>query len=404
MVNKTYVTTREKLVSIFQKILTYINNHLVNPNHSEYKKAIDTIIKQFHIFASPISINEHTDEEENIFTLTMNDGNNLLLYCCKKNIPRLCNYIIEYYGDMFDIGAINHAKETALIISIQNNMFDVAKNLISCSGLDDFTEPNIGQIDNNDKNALDYMLNKVKVDENDKIREDENAIIIDNNDLMADLFKFYLDSLKYTQIRIGSITEYETAHEDGILENYIEIFCKDFYFWKKVFEDNFLLSDKHKNIVKFNKKFCKEKKTAKSSINTGKKFTGRKTKTNVELPNASVFFSEPIHTRRRNNYDVYNNQPYEIIPLRHIDVHKDDYGDDYVERNPIRNQPNLPVYFPPSKNNTTQKRLHSADRKSKSPKNRDPNIEKEFSLGGRKSRSKKTRKNRKNKKTRKSTK
>jgi hypothetical protein len=396
MANGSFITTREKLVLIFQKILKYINNYLVNPNDSKYEKSIDTFIKQIHIFASPININEHTGEEENIFTLTNDDsdGNNLLSYCCKKNIPRLCNYIIDYYGDTFDIGAINHAKETALIISIQNNMFDVANNLISCSYADDYTEPNIGQIDNNNKNALDYMLEKVKVDENDKIREDENAIIIDNKDLVADLFKFYLDSLKYREIRIGSITEYGTIHEDGIVENYIEIFCKDFDFWKKVFEDNLLLSGKHKNIVKFNKKFCKEKKTAEATINTGKIFTGRKRKANAELPNASVFFAQPIGYVGRNNYDVYNNQPYEIIPLRHIDAHKDDYGDDYAERNPIPSR-NLPVYFPPSKNNTKRKRVDSPDRKSKSPKNRDPNIEKEFSLGGKKSRSKKTRKNRK---------
>jgi hypothetical protein len=395
MTSDLIITTREKLVSIFQRIIQYIDNYLVNPNDSKYVKNMETFIRQFPSTVRFASINEHTDEEENIFTLTMtNGGNNLLLYCCKKNIPRLCNYIIDNYGDTFDIGAINHAKETALIISIQNNMFDVATNLISCSYLDDFTEPNIGQIDNNNKNALDYMLEKVKVDENDKIQEDENSIIIDNKELIADLFKFFLDSLKYTQIRIGSITEYGAVHEDGIVEHYIEIFCKDFDFWKKVFEDNFLLS--YKNIVKFNKKFCKEKKKAESTINTGKVFTGRKRKTNVELPNASIIFAEPIHARRRNDYDVYQNQPYEIIPLRHIDVDKHDYGDDYAERNPIHNR-KLPVYFPPSKH-TKKIRVDSPDRKSKSPKNRYPNIEKEFSLGGRKPGSRKTKKNKKIKK------
>jgi hypothetical protein len=384
MTNKTYVTTREKLVSIFQKILEYINNHLVNPNHSKYEKAVDTLIKQFHMFAKPKSINEHTGEEENIFTLTMNEGNNLLLYCCKKNIPRLCNHIIHYYGDRFDVGSINHAKETALIISIQNNMFDIAKKLISCSGLDNFTEPNIGQIDNNNKNALDYMLEKVKVDENDKIREDENAIIIDNKDLVADLFKFYLRSQNMHLLN-------SDASMYGIIENYVEIFCKDLDFWKHVLEKKL---EHFERFIKFNKNFCKEKKKAESSINTGKKFTGRKRKANAELPNASVFFAEPIEAVERNNYDVYNNQPYEIIPLRHIDAHKDDYGHDYLERNPIPSR-NLPVYFPPSKNNTKRKRVDSPDRKSKSQKNRDPNIEKEFLLGGKKTRSKKTRKNRK---------
>jgi hypothetical protein len=389
MPNGFAITTREKLVSIFQNIIKYIDNYLVNPNDSKYVKNMETFIRQFPSTARFASINEHTDEEENIFTLTMtNGGNNLLLYCCKKNIPSLCNYIIDNYGDIFDIGAINHAKETALIISIQNNMFDVAENLISCSYLDDFTEPNIGQIDNNNKNALDYMLEKVKVDENDKIREDENAIIIDNKGLISDLFKFFLRSLPGQTMRIRS-GEYRKVYEYGIVENYIEIFCKDLDFWKPLLENELKF---HDNIVKFNKKFCKEKNTAEASINTGKIFTGRKRKTNIQPPNATMIFTEPI-VRPQNDYDVYQNQPYEIMPLRHIDVHKDDYGHDYVERNPIPSR-NLPVYFPPSKH-TKKIRVDSPDRKSKSPKNRDPNIEKEFSLGGRKSRSKKTRKNRK---------
>ena len=390
------IVKRDKLVLLFQNTIKYINDYLVNPNYSKYVKNMDTIKSQFITNTRFTSINEHTDEQENILTLTQNDGNNLLLFCCKKNIPNLCNYIIDKYGDRFDIGAINDAKETALIISIRNNMFDVASNLISCSYADDYTEPNIGQIDNNNKNALDYMLEKVKVDENNKIQISQNSIIVDNKVLIADLFKFYLRSLKYTRIRLGSITQYGSIYEYGIVENYIEIFCKDLDFWKPLLEKEL---EHFTNIINFNKKFCKEKKIAEANINTGNFFTGRKRKMNSQLPNATMIFNEPIHANRRNDYDIYQNQPYEIIPLRHIDVHKDDYGDDYVERNPIPIQ-NLPLYFPPS---TNKIRVNSADRKSKSPKHRDPNIEREFSFGGRKSRSKirKTRKNRKNRKTRK---
>ena len=379
---------RVKLHILYKTIIKAIDSKLTNPpnyskyaaDYSKYNKIFKKLTMKLDDSSIYISINEHTNEKENIFTYTDSDGNNLLLYCCKKNIPGLCNYIIIYYGNKFDIGSINNDKETALIISIKNNMFDVATNLISAQYLDDHTETNIGQIDNSNKNALDYMLEKVTTDENNKIQVAENAVIVENKRLIADLFKFYLRSLNYSNIAIRrNPIEFGSVYNYGIAENYIEIFCKDLYFWKPILEEEV----RYDEIMKFTKKFCKEKKTAESSINTGKIFTGRKRNMDSELPNATIISNDPIHAIRHNDYDGYQNQPYEIIPLRHVDVHKYDYGDDYHERNPIPRR-NLPVYFPPSKH-TKKTRTRSPD-KTRSPKNRDPTIEREFTLGGSKKR------------------
>jgi hypothetical protein len=400
---------RVKLHILYKPIIKEIDSKLTNPpnylkyaaDYSKYNKIFKKLTMKLDKCSIYISINEHTNEIENIFTYTDSDGNNLLLYCCKKNIPELCNYIINYYGNKFDIGSINNDNKTALIISIQNNMFDVATNLISAQYLDDHTETNIGQIDNSNKNALDYMLEKVTTDENDKIQVAENAVIVENKGLIADLFKFYLRSLNYNSIAIRrNPIEFGSVYNYGIAENYIEIFCKDLYFWKPILEKEF--EYEYDEIMKFTTKFCKEKKTAESSINTGKSFTGRKRNINSLLSNATILNNnrdnnrdsdETIEMSRRNSYELYHNLPSEIIPLRHVDVHKYDYGDDYRERNPIPRR-NLPVYFPPSKHTQKKQRTRSPDKK-----NRDPNIEREFTLGGSKKRSRNINKNKSKKYT-----
>ena len=110
-------------------------------------------------------------EEENIFNVPIIRGYNMLMLLCNYKIDEdLCIHIIENYGELFELGETNEKKETALIISIKNNMFDVAAALIDYRH-DPFVYdyPNMGQLDNSKKNALDYMLAKINYDEDGNI-------------------------------------------------------------------------------------------------------------------------------------------------------------------------------------------------------------------------------------------
>jgi hypothetical protein len=389
------VISRTKMAIIFIEIINYINRYLSNPTYQIHDKFnIETFISKLHKNERFVSVNEYTNEEESIFTLTKN-GDNLLIYCCKKKIPEVCNYLIEVYCNRFNVGEINNMKETALIISIKNNMFDVASNLILSKYSDDCGEANIGQIDINNKSALDYMLEKVKVDENDKIQVGDNDIIVKNKDLIVDMLNFYLDTLKHSIILIRP-GEYGTVHRYGIVENYFEIICKDLYFWKPLLEETL----KHRNtLIKFTKSFCKGKKQAKSAYNIGKIVTRNRRQKQMNIPTATqllnVSHEDAQPLLNSIDLEILNNQSSELLPLRNIDEYKRDYGELFRERNPIHD-PRLPVYYPSIPRN--KKRVLSPESEKTRRiriSNINSDIDPEFRLGG-KTRNKK-RKTRKNK-------
>jgi len=239
-IDLTYVYNQNELLGPIQEIERIIAEN-INEKDKTTPEYIDGINKIKSILFDNCGlrysnyVNDHEYYNENIFNVPIENGNNMLMLLCINEIDQdLCIHIIKYYGKFFELGEINEQKQTALIISIKNNMFDVAAALLDYK-YDPvvYDYPNMGQLDEFGNTAMDYMLAKIKYDEDGKIKtikNENNDIIIENIDIIAELLRFHLNEL------------YDEPH-NKVSQFYINLFCKYRDFWRPLLEEDFKNDD-----------------------------------------------------------------------------------------------------------------------------------------------------------------
>ena len=159
-------------------------------------------IKQYGIYKT-------ADRNSNIFKLYDPEGNDLLALCCINKLEDAAFLIIDDYSDLFDAGLMNEYGETSLIISIVNDLYTVASEL-----LNKFSEDcNPGQITYGDDGltALDYMLHKDK------------TVIQEHIDIVANLLDYYV----------------ENEPESQVFHRNIDLICQDLEFYKPLLQPYF---------------------------------------------------------------------------------------------------------------------------------------------------------------------
>lgn len=211
------------------------NSKLYNPTNEIYdeakkneifKKYMNEILLRMSQY-SKLTYRQEGHIDENIFNIPIINGNNMLmLFCSSDKIDEeLCIYIIKNYGNLFDLEFMNGDKDNALLLSIQTNKFEVARLLI------DFN------IDSEEMNysgntALDYMLAKIKYDEN------KNLITETTISIIARLLKVHLDNLDYHDI------DNRRQHKNDKTQGYINYFCKYREFWGPLLEKYFIIDER----------------------------------------------------------------------------------------------------------------------------------------------------------------
>ena len=162
------------------------------------------------------------DRHSNIFKKYDVEGNDLLALSCINKLENAAFLIVDDYGHLFDVGLVNIYGETSLIISILNDLYAIASEL-----LNKFSEDcNPGQITYGDDalTALDYMLHKDK------------HTIEENIDIVANLLDYYL----------------ENEEESPVFHRNIDLICQDIEFYKPLLEPYF-----KKEKLDLNENFCK---------------------------------------------------------------------------------------------------------------------------------------------------
>ena len=131
-----YVNDRSELATPIREIMRKITKYIYNKDKTtpKYEKKMNEL-KLYIETTSKLRyrnyINDSQYNEENIFNIPITNGCNMLMMCCIYKIDEdFCMYIIKKYGELFELGEINEQDETALIISIKNDMFDVAAALL----------------------------------------------------------------------------------------------------------------------------------------------------------------------------------------------------------------------------------------------------------------------------------
>jgi hypothetical protein len=237
-------------------------------------------------------------DNNSIFNLATQDGNNILLECCIYKINSLCLEIVKNYGNIFDLGHSNNQGETVLIYSIKNNWFFYTAFLIGyCreSPFKTINELNIEKIDNQGKNALDYLFEKEKFIQSHitrfKLKPDGE---MKQMFLLAGFLRYFL---------------YNFPH-DSVTKDYINKICQDLPFYKPLLEPYFINSP----YIKFTKQFCKPP-----------------VETSANLFQEAV----PITRDLRNNNNLTSvAQPY--IPILHLpdNFDENDSDDERISLNP----------------------------------------------------------------------
>uniref|UniRef100_A0A6C0DIA4 Uncharacterized protein n=1 Tax=viral metagenome TaxID=1070528 RepID=A0A6C0DIA4_9ZZZZ len=103
---------------------------------------------------------EYTNKKgENIFQIRNQELNNIFMSCCKFELKNAALIIITnfYPHFKFDLGSINIRKRTALMMCIENNMFDVASELLKYP--DSLPELNNDKVDEK-FTAIQFIANK----------------------------------------------------------------------------------------------------------------------------------------------------------------------------------------------------------------------------------------------------
>jgi hypothetical protein len=302
------VTSTQSLRLYFTQIINRIS--LFNPNQDLPEQFLE-------LHRNLNDYSKFRDEEENsIFDLETDDGNNLLLACLIKDIKPIAIEIVRIYGNLFDLGDFNREGQTALIISIKNNWFTFAAFLIGyCSDnpSKNISFLNIENLDDHGKNALDYFFEK------DKTRQ-----------IMLTKFQLFPGGpFKSTSILVNLLNFFLEAHPNDIkTHEYIDKICEDLPFYMRLL-DYYIRHNLIK--VNFSKEFCKPIVQASSSIDV------KDIKTNI--PNL------------RSNPRQLRAQEFEhniAIPDESYNYDENDSDDERIELNPKPNllPPPLPEYDP----------------------------------------------------------
>jgi len=244
--NNNNNTSRLSIKLYFDQIIHRIRNYTKEEEEQEKEEEkdeekkkkeklleINKEIKKFSVYRDP--------DNNSIFNLATQDGNNILLECCIYQIKSLCLEIVKNYGNIFDLGHYNNQGVTALIYSIKNNWFFYAAFLIDYCRERPFktiNELNIEKTDNQRKNALDYLFEKEKVIQSHitkyKLKPDGE---MKRMFLLVELLGYYL---------------YKFPH-DSVTKEYINKICQDLAFYKPLLEPYFI----NRPYIKFTKQFCK---------------------------------------------------------------------------------------------------------------------------------------------------
>ena len=389
--------------------------------------AQNKIIKLFVEYSKLYTIIPNDDDdydEDTIFTVTNRNGNNLLLYCCISELRLLCNHIIEKYSHLFNIGKTNDKFETALIISIKKNMFDVANNLLAKPGA------NLGQEDGYRNTALALMLEKPEYDAKENTLTLHLNRINTNNyiEIILKLLQFYADKVNSERSQIDhrghTLGHIIVTNNYKTLQNYIDLICADIDFWEPLLSDASIVLNGSE--LKFTRNLCKSPTEAEISfspyVSTDYRDIRPTINFNQRFPIASTTLST-INVREINpNRHVFP-PSYEQVPKPPFPPQQPEYYD--LENPPdprtIIRYPPPPEYIPNESVGTKrQSELNIAPEQSNSKKNNNNSNNNsdmwigDDTLGGNKrsrirkrkkhtksKKSKKTKKNQKNQKTKK---
>jgi hypothetical protein len=293
-------------------IKIYFNQIIHNiRNYNNTRTLLIQINKEFRDFSV------YRDPDNNsVFNLTTADeGNNILLECCIHNIKPLCLQVVKKYGFLFDLGHYNNEGETALIYSIKHDWFYFAAFLIGYCEVNPFktiNDLNIEQIDEQGKNAFDYLLEKDK-----QIQIQTTVFQLEANGqykqmlLLVELLGYYL---------------YKFPDSD-ISHKYINQICLDLPFYTPILKDYF---ENHPGI-KFTDQFCKSPVETTGKISTQIPSLTRNLRSN---------FNPQIEARISN--------PIIAIPDNSQNWDENDSDDERISLNPknISLPPPLPEYNP----------------------------------------------------------
>jgi hypothetical protein len=227
----TTVNTSSMAIKIyFNQIIHHIRNY---DNTRNKLFQINKEFRDFSVYRDP--------DNNSIFNLATDEGNNILLECCIYQIKPLCLQVVKIYGVFFNLGHSNNLGETALIISIKYDWFYFAAFLIGYCVENPFktiNELNIEDIDVQGKTALDYLFEKDK-----RIQGQKTVFQLEANGqykqmlLLVELLGYYLDKFPNSTMTI----------------KYIDQICLDLPFYKPILEPYF----NEYSEIKFTKQFCK---------------------------------------------------------------------------------------------------------------------------------------------------
>jgi hypothetical protein len=290
--NGTY--NEEEKNEIFKTHMEYIRNHIRDK---------DSLLRYRHNIVN--TLGEIIGFRDiNIFIIQSQNSNfnNMFMLCCSFDIidEDFCIHILSEYNSLFDLQSANNDKNNALILSIQSNKFNVARKLLDF-GVDS------EEMNHSGNTALDYILVKIKYDEN------TNWITETIISIIARLLKVHLDNLNYEED-----IDNERQYKNDNTQRYIDYFCKYREFWRPLLEQYFINDEKidfKKSEKGYTNKVCDE--VLKSNpINMEAKVTYskpiRKRELNIsddDLPSASY----PTPNIDDNNREIYYQHPF-ILP------------------------------------------------------------------------------------------
>jgi hypothetical protein len=250
------LVSKETLNKYFDEIAKTIRTTKIYGDVTKWSKLYELIDKYLVFY----SINA-VDEKITIFDIVDGTtGNNIILLSCNTKNEINTELLIDTYIDYIDLAQVNYNKENALILSIKNDMYSTAKVILDYTIYIHDMDVGIEQTDFENKNALDYMLDKLKRDENgNALLGNENKHIKYNIDIIVKIISYYLSNYK----------------DSELIDDYVELFCKDLKFWQPLLEKE--IDDER---FKLTKRFCKEPKPAETNMitaNTDKRrIRGRK--------------------------------------------------------------------------------------------------------------------------------
>ena len=131
--------TNKEMTKIVKQIFTLIG-----------ERKEQQVIKNINQYAKIINQNGFS-----IFEIDNNMGrNNILMSCCRFGLQNAALFIIQTYNNLVELSSINREGQTALMICINNNMFQVALELLKHTD-------SVPELANEDMNSsFDLILTK----------------------------------------------------------------------------------------------------------------------------------------------------------------------------------------------------------------------------------------------------